>query len=58
MDKEKRVVVGGGMASARLVDELSFAAPHRYSICATGEEPRLAYNRDVRRVCGEEGCTK
>jgi nitrite reductase (NADH) large subunit len=45
MDREKLVVVGGGMASARFVERLSADAPGRYSITMIGEEPRLAYNR-------------
>lgn len=45
MDKEKLVVVGGGMASARFVEELISSAPGRYAISVIGEEQRLAYNR-------------
>ena len=42
---EPLVVVGNGMAAARLVDELTLAAQGRYAIAVIGEEPRLAYNR-------------
>jgi nitrite reductase (NADH) large subunit len=39
------VIVGNGMAAARLVDELAKAALGRYAIAVVGDEPRLAYNR-------------
>nr|WP_276571591.1 FAD-dependent oxidoreductase [Bradyrhizobium sp. dw_78] len=39
------VVVGNGMAAARLVDELAQVALGRYAIAVIGDEPRLAYNR-------------
>src|ERR1700684_2217703 len=39
------VIVGNGMAAARLVDELAKVALGRYAIAVVGEEPRLAYNR-------------
>jgi nitrite reductase (NADH) large subunit len=39
------VVVGNGMAAARLVDELAKVALGRYAIAVIGDEPRLAYNR-------------
>ncbi len=42
---EPLVIVGNGMAAARLVDELSARALGRYAIAVVGEEPRLAYNR-------------
>jgi nitrite reductase (NADH) large subunit len=42
---EALVVVGNGMAAARLVDELAKVALGRYAIAVIGEEPRLAYNR-------------
>jgi nitrite reductase (NADH) large subunit len=42
---EPLVVVGNGMAAARLVDELTKLAQGRYAIAVIGEEPRLAYNR-------------
>jgi nitrite reductase (NADH) large subunit len=42
---EPLVVVGNGMAAARLVDELAKAALGRYAIAVIGDEPRLAYNR-------------
>ena len=42
---EPLVIVGNGMATARLVDELSVRALGRYAIAVVGAEPRLAYNR-------------
>ncbi|MEO6843510.1 MAG: FAD-dependent oxidoreductase [Bradyrhizobium sp.] len=42
---EPLVIVGNGMAAARLVDELSRTALGRYAVAVIGEEPRLAYNR-------------
>src|SRR3954452_10854517 len=42
---ESLVIVGNGMAAARLVDELAKTALGRYAIAVIGEEPRLAYNR-------------
>jgi len=42
---EPLVIVGNGMAAARLVDELASAALGRYAIAVIGDEPRLAYNR-------------
>ena len=42
---EPLVIIGNGMAAARLVDELSTCALGRYAIAVIGEEPRLAYNR-------------
>jgi nitrite reductase [NAD(P)H] large subunit len=42
---EPLVIVGNGMAAARLVDELAKTALGRYAIAVVGAEPRLAYNR-------------
>src|SRR6201985_1143025 len=42
---EPLVIVGNGMAAARLVDELAKVALGRYAIAIVGDEPRLAYNR-------------
>jgi nitrite reductase [NAD(P)H] large subunit len=42
---EVLVIVGNGMAAARLVEELTARAPGRYAISVVGEEPSLAYNR-------------
>lgn len=42
---EPLVIVGNGMAAARLVDELASRALGRYAIAVIGDEPRLAYNR-------------
>lgn len=42
---EPLVIVGNGMAAARLVDELAKISLGRYAVAVIGEEPRLAYNR-------------
>ena len=42
---EPLVIVGNGMAAARLVEHLTDRALGRYAIAVIGEEPRLAYNR-------------
>jgi len=42
---EPLVIVGNGMAAARLVDELARVALGRYAVAVIGDEPRLAYNR-------------
>src|SRR6266702_3576672 len=42
---EPLVIVGNGMAAARLGDELVKTALGRYAIAVIGDEPRLAYNR-------------
>jgi nitrite reductase (NADH) large subunit len=42
---EPLVIVGNGMAAARLCEELTQRACGRYAIAVVGEEPRLAYNR-------------
>mgnify|MGYP001550965812 CR=1 FL=1 len=42
---EALVIIGNGMATMRLVEELSQRALGRYAIAVIGEEPRLAYNR-------------
>ncbi|MBO0759322.1 MAG: NAD(P)/FAD-dependent oxidoreductase, partial [Bradyrhizobiaceae bacterium] len=42
---EPLIIVGNGMAAARLVDELAARALGRYAIAVIGAEPRLAYNR-------------
>jgi nitrite reductase (NADH) large subunit len=43
--REKLVIVGNGMASTRLVEELCSRAPGRYDITVIGAEPHAAYNR-------------
>ena len=43
--RRKLLVIGNGMAAARLVEELAERALGRYAIAVVGEEPRLAYNR-------------
>jgi len=42
---ESLVIIGNGMAAARLVDELSRRALGRYAIAIVGEERGFAYNR-------------
>jgi nitrite reductase (NADH) large subunit len=42
---EPLVVVGNGMAAAKLVEELARTALGRYAVAVIGDEPRLAYNR-------------
>jgi nitrite reductase (NADH) large subunit len=42
---EPLVIIGNGMAAARLVEELSLRALGRHAIAVIGEEARLAYNR-------------
>ena len=42
---EPLLIIGNGMAAARLVDELTTRALGRYAIAVVGAEPRLAYNR-------------
>ncbi len=42
---EPLVIVGNGMAAARLCDELIHRALGRYAIAVIGAEPQLAYNR-------------
>jgi nitrite reductase (NADH) large subunit len=42
---EPLVIIGNGMAAARLVEELSRRALGRYAVAVVGEEPTLAYNR-------------
>jgi len=42
---ERLVIVGGGMAAARLVEELTARAPGRLHITLIGEEVSLPYNR-------------
>jgi nitrite reductase [NAD(P)H] large subunit len=43
--KERVVIVGGGMAAARFVDELTTRAPGRHDITVIGEEKSRPYNR-------------
>jgi nitrite reductase (NADH) large subunit len=42
---EPLVIIGNGMAAARLCEELVQRALGRYAIAVVGKEPRLAYNR-------------
>lgn len=42
---EPLLIIGNGMAAARLVEELSQRALGRYAVAVVGEEPTLAYNR-------------
>ena len=42
---EPLVIIGNGMAAARLCEELVRRALGRHAIAVIGEEPQLAYNR-------------
>jgi nitrite reductase (NADH) large subunit len=42
---EPLVVIGNGMAAARLCEELAQRALGRYAVAVIGQEPQLAYNR-------------
>jgi len=42
---QKLVVIGAGMASGRLLEELFKVAPHAYDVTLFGAEPRGNYNR-------------
>ena len=42
---EPLVIIGNGMAAARLCEELVTRSLGRYAVAVVGEEPRLAYNR-------------
>jgi nitrite reductase (NADH) large subunit len=42
---EPLVVIGNGMAAARLAQEIASRALGRYAVAIIGDEPRLAYNR-------------
>ena len=39
--REKLLIIGGGMAATRLVEELVACAPGRYAITVIGAEARL-----------------
>jgi nitrite reductase (NADH) large subunit len=43
--RERLLVIGGGMAACRLVEELIRLAPDRYDIALVGKEPHHPYNR-------------
>ncbi len=45
MQPERLVIVGAGMASLKLLEELAAAAPRRYDVTVVGAEPTPAYNR-------------
>ena len=42
---KRLVIIGNGMASARLVRDVKAMAPDAYEITIIGDEPRPAYNR-------------
>lgn len=44
-EQKKLVIVGNGMATARLLEELLRLAPDRYRITVIGDEPGGGYNR-------------
>jgi nitrite reductase (NADH) large subunit len=43
--RERLIVVGGGMAALKLIEELVALCPGRYEIALVGKEPRRPYNR-------------
>jgi len=43
--KEKLLIIGNGMASVRLCEELMAHAPRRFETTVVGAEPQAAYNR-------------
>ena len=43
--RERLLIIGGGMAATRLVEELVACAPSRFDITVIGAEARLPYNR-------------
>jgi nitrite reductase (NADH) large subunit len=45
MPQQRLLVVGGGMAGVRLVEEVVKRAPRRFAITIVGGEPRPGYNR-------------
>jgi len=45
MNKQRLIVVGNGMASVRVLEELLRATPERYDITVFGAEPHGNYNR-------------
>jgi nitrite reductase (NADH) large subunit len=45
LERERLLVVGGGMASLKLVEELVGLCPGRYEIALAAKEPRAPYNR-------------
>ena len=54
---KRLLVVGAGMAAARLSDELARRAPGRYDVTMVGAEPRAPYNRVLlsAALAGETG---
>lgn len=42
---ERLLVIGAGMASVRLCEELAARAPNRFALTIVGAEPRAGYNR-------------
>ncbi|PZQ12972.1 MAG: assimilatory nitrite reductase large subunit [Ancylobacter novellus] len=45
MERERLVIVGAGMASLKLLEELKVRCPGRYNVTVVGAEPEPAYNR-------------
>jgi nitrite reductase [NAD(P)H] large subunit len=43
--RERLVVIGGGMASLKLIEEIVELCPDRYETVLVAKEPRLPYNR-------------
>ena len=45
MNKPKLVLIGNGMAGAKLLEELMISCPEQYDITVFGDEPYGNYNR-------------
>ncbi len=45
LPRERLLVIGNGMAAAKLCEELDSAAHGRFDVTVVGAEPHLAYNR-------------
>jgi nitrite reductase (NADH) large subunit len=43
--RERLLIIGNGMASVRLCEEIASRAPDRYALTIVGAEPRPGYNR-------------
>ena len=54
--KRRLVVIGNGMAGARVLEELLRLAPDLYDITVFGAEPHANYNRILLSpvLCGEQ----
>jgi nitrite reductase (NADH) large subunit len=45
VEREKLLIIGNGMASVRLCEELAARAPDRFETTVIGAEPQVGYNR-------------